>query len=171
MAKKDVKNDQQIKKLVFYLCIVGVVLIGISHIAAWKTADSWEMGVYTWGMTIDDEFGLFYEYITETDFSEASTRDIVISIMGFLLFPISLITLIQAGNTLQKSKKELKQMMLSARNTGALGIFTIIWFYIFMTLNEILDYLDWGIGFILFLIGTIIFIVAAGFIHFTSIDM
>jgi len=171
MVKKNEKKNQQFKKLAFYLCIVGVILIGISHIAYWKTTDTGNVEIYTWGMTTDDEIFLFYEYMTETEWSEADTKEVIATIMGFLFFPISLIALIQTGNTLQKSKKELKQMMLSARNTGALGLFTIIWFHVFMSLDKAFDYLDWGIGYVLFLIGTIIFIAAAIYLHFVSTDM
>ena len=166
-----VQKEIQIKMILFYILIIGTVFIGIAQISPWATPSD----TYTWGLSSGGENSYFWEYLTDFDLETLDLLGVdylLVSLMGFLLFPLSIMVLVMAIGSTKNIKIDMMQAMKGIRNTGIAGIFTGVWFHFFLDRysNMVGGYVDfdWKIGSSLFVVGSILFISTAMFIHFMS---
>lgn len=159
MERKETKKASQAKIILFYLLIIGVILIAIAQILPWAEP------YYSWGISIGGDHYYFWEYLIDLfQFGFFSLEHTISAVMGFFLFPLSIYVLVKAIKSAKYLNKDMIHALKRVRSTGITGIFTIIWFYFFLMIKSV-D-LDWSIGTFLFLTGSILFIATAVIIHY-----
>lgn len=183
--------DKQSKKIITYLLIFAFILIAVAQIFPWLSLTTTNQSIsifephgsdtYPWGSREPDEINYFYDYLNSLfdllELEGESLEDIEIDlyiylILGFFLFPLSIITLIYGIYITSQIKNNIEKSGKLAKHAGIFGFMTIgclIYFrHTTLRLNIPEEFLHWGIGFFLFLIGSILYVAAAIYTHYKT---